>query len=91
MAHICYISRERVDTLFEQAFDGVVEEEVRETSEERSREFSAETDLALLQVLTGGSTFGKSSAASTQTKVRNEARHNAIDAFDKAVKRSHSH
>jgi len=40
MACICYISRERVDTLFEQAFDGV------------SRK---------------------------------------IDAFDKAVKRSHSH
>jgi len=34
MAYICDISRERVDTLFEQAFDGVVEEEVRETSEE---------------------------------------------------------
>jgi len=34
MACICYISRERVDTLFEQAFDGVVEEEVRETSED---------------------------------------------------------
>jgi len=27
MAYICYISRERVDTLFEQAFDGVVEED----------------------------------------------------------------
>jgi|GEM_PF-1133543 len=69
MACICYISRERVDTLFEQAFDGVVEEEVRETSEDRVASWEPTTPNVNLV-----GTIGP-----------------YRDAFDKAVKRSHSH
>ena len=72
MRYICYLSKERVDTLFASAFDGIVDD----VTSKKASEGSGSLDIGLSQVLSwikAGLTFGGKRSHSVETKRRQNA------------------
>jgi hypothetical protein len=66
MRYICYISKDRVDSLYEEAFDAIVDE----TIERNTREKSRRGGFGVLQVLKASISFGRKEATSAEKRKR---------------------
>jgi len=66
MRYICYISKDRVDSLYEVAFD----ELVVGTTESSTREKSRRGGFGVLQILKAGISFGRKEATSAEKRKR---------------------
>jgi hypothetical protein len=72
MRYICYLSKERIDSLFESAFDGVVDGVISRSS----REASGNVDFGVSHILAwikAGLTFGGKLSSSSETTRRQTA------------------
>lgn len=69
MRYICYISKERLDSLFDQAFEGIVDEIIVDNLWEKTKG----GNFGILQFIKAGLSYGRREATSTQTRKRRTA------------------
>jgi hypothetical protein len=86
MRYLCYLSKERVDSLFETAFDGIVDEIDSKSS--RSATGDAEAGFgAFLHLVKAGLKFGGKVSSSTETK-RRQTSVSRLDAIIESIRKN---